>query len=149
MTPPMRPTPKEIAEIARRIYGEQDDVMRAADLAFAEALLARLPKGWACKARPTADPPQDCAMPFCGCNPAWQDALASAQESGWLTLQEADALRADVRALAEALARFKEWADNWAESYPDAATIFKQTDQYKEMVATLARPGVRAVREET
>jgi len=39
-----------------------------------------------CKVRAAGktDPPQDCDMPFCGCNPAWTEALASAQESGWL-----------------------------------------------------------------
>ena len=25
--------------------------------------------GWTCKARPTADPPQDCDWPNCGCDP--------------------------------------------------------------------------------
>jgi hypothetical protein len=66
----------------------------------AEAILAFLE--WKCKASPTSDSPQDCDMPFCGCNPYWQDALTSAQEAGWLPTREANALRADLARLEQA-----------------------------------------------
>jgi len=50
--------------------------------------------GWTCAAsRGLADPPQDCDMPFCGCNPAWSEALGAAQEAGWISRQDADTLR--------------------------------------------------------
>lgn len=55
-----------------------------------------------CPASATSDPPQDCDAPFCGCNPAWLDALAKAQESGWLNAKEAARLRAEREASDEA-----------------------------------------------
>ena len=53
---------------------------------------------WKCKASATADPPQDCDMPFCGCDPTFHAVMETLQESGWLPCEEADRLRA---ALAE------------------------------------------------
>ena len=49
-----------------------------------------------CAATTSTDPPQDCDAPFCGCNPAWQEALSMAQESGWLTDREACVLKAKL-----------------------------------------------------
>lgn len=39
-----------------------------------------------CKAKPlaTADPPQDCDWPLCGCDPYAEKVIAALQESGWL-----------------------------------------------------------------
>jgi len=56
---------------------------------------------WKCLAQRTADPPQDCDAPFCGCNPVWLDALTMAQESGWLTLTDATDLRAQLATARE------------------------------------------------
>lgn len=36
-----------------------------------------------CRAQRTADPPIDCEAPFCGCNPAWTEAIAMLRECGW------------------------------------------------------------------
>lgn len=53
-----------------------------------------MPWGWRprpiCRAAPfrNADPPQDCDAPFCGCVPAWDDAIAMLQECGWKSPQE-------------------------------------------------------------
>lgn len=38
---------------------------------------------WACRAHRTADPPQDCDAPFCGCNPAWVQCMEWLIEAGW------------------------------------------------------------------
>jgi len=48
------------------------------------AALQRYP----CKANRAADPPQDCDAPFCGCNPAWTQAIEWLQECGWLSERE-------------------------------------------------------------
>lgn len=47
-----------------------------------------------CRARATADPPQDCDAPFCGCDPAWSYAIELLRESGWLSPEE---IRVQVR----------------------------------------------------
>lgn len=42
-----------------------------------------------CKANRTADPPQDCDAPYCGCNEAWSECIEMLVESGWQSPQEA------------------------------------------------------------
>ncbi len=50
------------------------------------ALIARraLAEQWKCKAQPTADPPQDCDWPFCGCDPGADKVLDAIAESGFV-----------------------------------------------------------------
>lgn len=46
--------------------------------------LARLQrKDWKCKAQPTADPPQDCGWPDCGCDPNIEKIIDGLQECGY------------------------------------------------------------------
>ena len=45
-----------------------------------------------CKAQPTADPPQDCDWPWCGCDPAADKVLEAIQENDCVILP-ASALR--------------------------------------------------------
>lgn len=61
--------------------------------------------GEGCKASATSDPPQDCDAPFCGCNPAWHDAITMLSECGW---GPTDSLRTALAEIAGALgtARF-------------------------------------------
>jgi len=40
---------------------------------------------WKCKANSTADPPQDCDYPFCGCDPNATKVIDTLQECGWLS----------------------------------------------------------------
>jgi hypothetical protein len=37
---------------------------------------------WKCKAQRTADPPQDCDWPVCGCDPYADKVIAALEESG-------------------------------------------------------------------
>jgi hypothetical protein len=37
---------------------------------------------WTCKAKRTADPPQDCNWPFCGCDPYANKVIDTIEESG-------------------------------------------------------------------
>ena len=67
------------------------DKLRLADEDWAatelDALIARLPPAetyFICKARKTADPPQDCNWPFCGCDPYADKVIAAIQEFGRL-----------------------------------------------------------------
>ena len=39
--------------------------------------------GWQCKAQRTADPPQDCNHPFCGCDPHAERIIETLLECGW------------------------------------------------------------------
>jgi sulfur relay (sulfurtransferase) DsrC/TusE family protein len=41
-----------------------------------------------CRAKRTADPPQDCDWPHCGCDPLVDRVLAALQEEGWMSLKE-------------------------------------------------------------
>jgi hypothetical protein len=41
----------------------------------------RQPSGWKCKANPTADLPQDCDWPWCGCDPAADKVIEAIQEN--------------------------------------------------------------------
>jgi|SRR5580693_1235653 hypothetical protein len=43
---------------------------------------------WKCRARPTADPPQDCDWPVCGCDPYADKVIGALEESGALTSTE-------------------------------------------------------------
>lgn len=50
-----------------------------------EVLAARAADApWKCKAQRTADPPQDCDWPVCGCDPYADKVIAALQESGKL-----------------------------------------------------------------
>jgi hypothetical protein len=42
------------------------------------------PAPWKCKAQRTADPPQDCDWPVCGCDPYADKVIEALQESGKL-----------------------------------------------------------------
>jgi hypothetical protein len=55
----------------------------------AELAAARELGPWKCKANPTADPPQDCDFPFCGCDPNAINVIETLQESGWIGPKEA------------------------------------------------------------
>jgi hypothetical protein len=52
---------------------------------------------WKCKAQPTADPPQDCDWPHCGCDPHAQEVIECLIESGWAGPDEAFKLREALR----------------------------------------------------
>jgi hypothetical protein len=53
-----------------------------------EQLMATHPAPvWKCKAQPTADPPQDCDWPTCGCDPYADKVVEALQESGKLAAQ--------------------------------------------------------------
>lgn len=41
-----------------------------------------------CAALTSADPPQDCDAPFCGCNPEWTKTIEALQELGWGPLSD-------------------------------------------------------------
>ena len=79
---------------------------RDAQIAALEAEVERLRGEFKCKASATSDPPTDCDMPFCGCDPSWQVAITSLIECGWADLAPFVALAkaADEydKALAEA-----------------------------------------------
>jgi hypothetical protein len=60
-----------------------------------------------CKAQPTADPPQDCNWPWCGCDPAVDKVLAAIQESDMALITSAENLLLETaRQLADTLSRF-------------------------------------------
>lgn len=42
--------------------------------------------GWKCPASATADPPQDCDWPVCGCDPIANKVIEALEEQGKLTL---------------------------------------------------------------
>lgn len=44
------------------------------------------PKGFKCGANRTADPPQDCDWPFCGCDDHATKVLEAVLECGWLAV---------------------------------------------------------------
>lgn len=58
---------------------------------------------WKCKANRTADPPQDCGWPGCGCDPAADRVLAALSESGIELIDEGE-----LRKLRERLTRLEE-----------------------------------------
>lgn len=66
-----------------------------------------------CRASATSDPPVDCDMPFCGCNPAWQEAIAALQECGWLSMREADDLKTQLAAAQAAREALTQERDRW------------------------------------
>ncbi len=43
-------------------------------------------KGWRCMADRSADPPQDCCWPACGCDPYANQIMAEFEESGLLLI---------------------------------------------------------------
>lgn len=45
-------------------------------------LAAPAPQGWQCKAKPTADPPQECGWPTCGCDPYADKVINALDEMG-------------------------------------------------------------------
>lgn len=51
--------------------------------AWADELGASKTEGICCKANRTADPPQDCDAPYCGCNPEWTRCIEWLVEAGW------------------------------------------------------------------
>lgn len=57
-----------------------------------------------CKAQPTADPPQDCGWPGCGCDEEAQRVIAQLHEHGWGTPDEVSHLRSQVSAARELVA---------------------------------------------
>lgn len=59
--------------------------------------------GWKCRANRTADPPQDCDWPSCGCDPYADRVIGAIQESGFVAKLEADnaRLRESVLHLAQ------------------------------------------------
>lgn len=48
---------------------------------------AEMLKNWKCPARPTADPPEDCNWPICGCDPVANKVIEALEESGALKRQ--------------------------------------------------------------
>ena len=59
--------------------------------AMARAVAERVVSQYPCRAQRTADPPQDCGAPFCGCRPAWADAVQMLLECGWGPCADRDA----------------------------------------------------------
>lgn len=55
------------------------------------------PRG--CHANMYSDPPQDCDAPYCGCNPAWTQAIEMLQEIGWKSPDEARKAETALRGL--------------------------------------------------
>lgn len=51
-----------------------------------------------CRARPAADPPQECDFPHCGCSRVASEAVESLIEQGWLNQGEAAKLREQLAA---------------------------------------------------
>jgi hypothetical protein len=74
--PRERPRPFSEANRSDREYATR--LARAA-LAAAQAVAPE----WKCKAQWTADPPQDCNWPFCGCDPYADKVLSAVDESGF------------------------------------------------------------------
>lgn len=108
-------------------------------LALLDAIERLEAKTWKCGAQPTADPPQDCDMPFCGCNPAWQDALAAAQESGWLSEREARELRVSRDSLESTISAVVQTIGGTVEGRPTSRINFLQ--RLRELRAIEARRG--------
>ncbi len=48
---------------------------------------------WTCPARATADPPQDCNWPFCGCDERASAVIEMLLECGWIPHEEASEMR--------------------------------------------------------
>jgi len=71
-------TPAEIVKYDRLWRGWRERALRA------EKRVA--PEPFTCKAQRTADPPQDCDWPTCGCDPYADKVIESLQESGKLAL---------------------------------------------------------------
>jgi hypothetical protein len=57
------------------------DTFQRALLAENERLRSEQLKAWTCKARRTADPPQDCTWPSCGCDPYADKVIAALEEA--------------------------------------------------------------------
>ena len=52
------------------------------------AALVAAAQPWKCRAQPTADPPQDCNFPFCGCDPGAEKVIDTLLECGWVDQDE-------------------------------------------------------------
>jgi hypothetical protein len=78
-------------ELGGRQSGESHAVFlrRLIDALIAAQAKLSLPTAapWKCKAQPTADPPQDCDWPVCGCDPYADKVIAALEESGYLVRQ--------------------------------------------------------------
>ena len=55
---------------------------------------------WQCKAQRTADPPQDCDWPVCGCDPQAQRVIDALDESGAFAAAEQRARNAALESAA-------------------------------------------------
>jgi hypothetical protein len=88
---PSEPTAQEI-ETAKRVhqfmlnigpgpYKWEDVKSIIVEYDLASRRTALPPERECCRGK--GDPPADCDAPFCGCNPAWTQALEAAYESGW------------------------------------------------------------------
>ena len=85
-------TEREIAEVLRAVpplYGLWASHPHLGNYvvpdydAMARAVVERVVPHYPCRAQRMADPPQDCDAPFCGCHPAWADAIQMLLECGW------------------------------------------------------------------
>ena len=74
------------------------------DLAAAQATQKKKRR---CAATLPSDPPMDCDAPFCGCNPAWIEALELANESGWLNETQARAIAAELEKVRKDAERYR------------------------------------------
>ena len=71
---------------------------------------------WTCKAQPTADPPQDCDWPYCGCDPHAQEVMECLIESGWAPEEEARRMREQIAQAHELLSAVVERSPEIAQS---------------------------------
>lgn len=76
-------------------YGSRGRLRSAVEAIVSDAIRKeRRDKGWKCEAQLTADPPQDCGWPTCGCDPYADKVIAALEESGYVSpeaLREKDA----------------------------------------------------------
>lgn len=73
----------------------------------AEALEGNAAPSWKCKAQPTADTPQDCDWPWCGCDPHADKVIAAIQENDFAMLPMStlrDHIKASIKVGAPGLA---------------------------------------------
>ncbi len=82
----------------------------------AHALKASAIAPWICKAQPTADPPQDCDWPNCGCDPHASEVIECLIESGWAPEHEARRMREQIGKAHELLSAVVEQSPEIAQS---------------------------------
>jgi hypothetical protein len=79
-----------------------------------QELTAKLAEAtWKCKAQPTADPPQDCGWPDCGCDPNIDKVMGGLLEIGWLGREEAKKLTAERDELTRRLTELESLPTEW------------------------------------